>query len=89
MSAGIKWCSSCKTIKKVDQFGKKRNYVDGTAYECKKCVQKRLLSDKATLHQAKALLKRHAPVDIELPPELVEARAELIKIRRTIKEMTK
>ena len=87
--AGVKRCCSCKSIKKVDQFSKKRRYFDGIAYECKKCVQERNLSDKETLRQAKVLLKERAPANIELPPELIEARAELIKIRRTIREMTK
>lgn len=87
--AGVKRCCSCKSIKKVGQFSKKRRNFDGVADECKKCVQERNLSDKQTLCQAKQLLKKHTPVDIELPTELVEARAELIRIRRTIKEMTK
>ena len=91
--AGVKRCSCCKSIKNVDQFCKNRVSYDGLSNTCKECTKKigkeYNLSGKGAITQAKFLLKRHAPVDIELPSELVEARAELIKIRRTIKEMTK
>ena len=89
MDAGVRRCSSCKSIKRIDQFSKAKSMPDGLHYTCKKCNQSYNRSDNITLYQAKLLLKRHAPVDIELPSELVEARAELIKIRRIIREMTK
>ena len=88
IDAGVKRCSCCKSIKNVDQFCKNRVSYDGLSNTCKECTKKigkeYNLSDKGAITQAKFLLKRHEPVDIELPPELIEARAELIKIRRTL-----
>lgn len=86
---GIKKCASCKSIKRINEFRKRINSVDGLQSHCKSCEKKYKQSDSGTLSSAKWLLKNKAPIDIELPPELIEARAELIKIRRKIKEMTK
>ena len=83
--SGKKKCPRCNKLKDIDLFSRlSRESYDGYGVYCKACQLKIRLSDKGAVYQAKWLLKKHAPVDIELPSELVEARAELIKIRRTL-----
>lgn len=86
---GNKRCCRCKQIKKIGEFYLASRRIDKADSICKKCALEYNKTDKRAVAIAKSMLKAGLLNNIEIPTEIIEARAELIKIRRKIKEMTK
>lgn len=88
--SGKKTCPRCNELKDIDLFCRlSTESYDGYGVYCKACNLKMRLSDKGALYRARSVLKSQGFNLENIPHELIEASAELIKIRRKIKEMTK